>query len=77
MDNQAIPWLCATTMGLAALCLETNSVWPTYPNRMADADVTAGLVLPNAAVAMLGKGGGVACLVLMVLKPSTASAKQY
>ena len=46
---QAIPWLCATTMGLAALALETNPVWPTYPNRMPDADVTAGLVLPKLA----------------------------
>ena len=28
----AIPWLCATTMGLAALALENNPVFPTYPN---------------------------------------------
>jgi len=53
-------------MGLAALALETNPVWPTYPERMADADVTAGLVLPTAAVTMLGSGGAVACLILMV-----------
>jgi hypothetical protein len=33
---------------------------------MPDADVTAGLVLPNAAVALLGQGGAVACLILMV-----------
>lgn len=56
-------------MGLAALALETNPVWPTFPARMPDADVTAGLVLPNAAVAMLGSGGAVACLILMVLCP--------
>src|SRR4051812_49724888 len=42
----AIPWLCATTMGLGALALEGNPAFPTYPNRMSDADVTAGLVLP-------------------------------
>lgn len=42
----AIPWLAATTMGLSALALETNPVFPTFPSRMADADVTAGLVLP-------------------------------
>jgi len=72
----AIPWLCATTMGLAALALETNPVWPTYPNRMPDADVTAGLVLPNAAVAMLGSGGAVACLILMFMAvTSTFSAE--
>ncbi|KAK9455741.1 hypothetical protein V1511DRAFT_487676 [Dipodascopsis uninucleata] len=52
----AIPWLCATTMGLACLALESHPSFPTYPNRMPSADVSAGLVLPNAAVALLGKG---------------------
>lgn len=33
----AIPWLCATTMGLACLALESHPSFPTYPNRMADA----------------------------------------
>lgn len=63
----AIPWLCATTMGLAALALENNPVFPTYPLRMATADVTAGLVLPNAAVALLGSGGAAATLLLIFM----------
>lgn len=42
----AIPWLAATTMGLSALALESNPVFPTFPSRMANEDVTAGLVLP-------------------------------
>ena len=63
----AIPWLCATTMGLAALALENNPVFPTYPLRMAAADVTAGLVLPNAAVALLGKGGAGATFLLIFM----------
>jgi hypothetical protein len=46
--------------------LEGSPVWPTYPERMADVDVTAGLVLPNVAVAMLGKGGAVATIMLAV-----------
>lgn len=53
----AIPWLAATTMGLAALALESNPIFPTYPARMDPDDVSAGLVLPYAAVALLGKGG--------------------
>jgi len=60
----AVPWVTATCMGLAGLALEQYSVWPTYPERLADADVTAGLVLPNVAVAMLGKGGAVATIML-------------
>ncbi|CAF3172055.1 unnamed protein product, partial [Rotaria sp. Silwood2] len=46
----AVPFLCATTMGLAAAALESNSVFPTYPNRLSPADVSAGLTLPLAAV---------------------------
>ncbi|OHW90151.1 sodium symporter family protein [Colletotrichum incanum] len=60
----AVPWLTATTMGLAGLALEKYDVWPTYPNRLSPADVDAGLVLPTAAVALLGKGGAVATLIL-------------
>lgn len=66
----AIPWLCATTMGLAALALEGNPVFPTYPNRMSNLDVTAGLVLPNAAVALLGKGGAAATFLLIFMHVS-------
>jgi hypothetical protein len=62
----AVPWVTATCMGLAGLALEGSPVWPTYPERMADVDVTAGLVLPNVAVAMLGKGGAVATIMLAV-----------
>lgn len=63
----AIPWLTATTMGLAALALESNPSFPTYPNRMSEADVSAGLALPYAAVALLGKGGAVATLLMVFL----------
>ena len=59
----AIPWLCATTMGLATIALESNPSFPTYPNRMPDADVSAGLVLPYAAITLLGSGGAAATLL--------------
>ncbi|KAL3292054.1 sodium symporter family protein [Colletotrichum asianum] len=60
----AVPWLTATTMGLAGLALERYDIWPSFPNRMPPADVDAGLVLPTVAVALLGKGGAVATLIL-------------
>ena len=72
----AIPWLCATTMGLAALALETNPAFPTFPNRMPDADVTAGLVLPNAAVALLGKGGAASSLLLIFMAVTSAMSAE-
>ncbi|KAI9665307.1 MAG: hypothetical protein M1831_001744 [Alyxoria varia] len=72
----AIPWLSATTMGLSALALESNRVFPTYPDRMPDADVTAGLVLPNAAVALLGKGGAAATLLLIFMAVTSAMSAE-
>lgn len=72
----AIPWLCATTMGLAALALETNPAFPTYPNRMPAGDVSAGLVLPYAAVAMLGKGGAVATLLIVFMAVTSAMSSE-
>ncbi|KAK5047488.1 hypothetical protein LTR84_006585 [Exophiala bonariae] len=72
----AIPWLCATTMGLAALALENNPVFPTFPNRIPHADVSAGLVLPYAAVALLGKGGASATLLLIFMAVTSASSAE-
>src|SRR6202048_3830856 len=70
----AIPWLTATTMGLSALALEGNPAFPTYPNPMPDADVSAGLVLPYAAVALLGSGGAVATLLIVFMAVTSASS---
>lgn len=51
-------------MGLASLALKKCDVWPTYPNRLDPAEVDAGIVLPTAAVALLGQGGAIAILIL-------------
>jgi len=72
----AIPWLAATTMGLSAIALENNPVFPGYPNRMADADVTAGLVLPTAAVALMGSGGAAAVLLLVFMAVTSAMSAE-
>jgi Na+/proline symporter len=72
----AIPWLCATTMGLAGLALEGNPAFPTYPNRMTSAEVSAGLVLPYAAVAILGSGGAVCTLLIVFMAVTSASSAE-
>ncbi|KAF2713524.1 urea active transporter [Pleomassaria siparia CBS 279.74] len=72
----AIPWLAATTMGLAALALETNPVFPGFPLRMDPADVSAGLVLPTAAVALMGSGGAVATLLLVFMAVTSAMSAE-
>jgi Na+/proline symporter len=61
-------------MGLSALSLEGNPVFPTYPDRMADADVSAGLVLPYAAVALLGSGGAVCALLIIFMAVTSATS---
>ena len=63
-------------MGLSALALESSPVFPTYPNRMAKEDVTAGLVLPYASIALLGKGGAAATLLLVFMAVTSAMSAE-
>ncbi|KAJ5338666.1 hypothetical protein N7452_005394 [Penicillium brevicompactum] len=65
----AIPWLCATTMGLSALALEGTQ-------RMSSEDVTAGLVLPFAAVKLLGYSGAVATTLMIFMAVTSAFSAQ-
>lgn len=63
-------------MGLAALALETNPLFPSYPERMSASDVSAGLVVPYAAVALLGSGGAVATLLIVFMAVTSAFSAQ-
>jgi SSS family transporter len=72
----AVPFVVSTTMGLAAVALESNPAFPTYPNRLSDADVSAGLTLPAAAVALLGKNGAVATMIMVFMAVTSALSAQ-
>jgi len=72
----AIPFTLATTMGLSGVALEDTPSWPTFPNRMRPEDVSAGLVVPNAATALLGKSGAFAVLVLVFMAVTSASSAE-
>lgn len=72
----AIPMFCSTTLGLTALALEDTPYWPSYPNKMTSAEVTAGLVLPNAATALLGKSGAVMSLILTFLAVTSSMSSE-
>ncbi|OGE51832.1 hypothetical protein PENARI_c012G10712 [Penicillium arizonense] len=65
----AIPWLCASTMGISALALEGTQ-------RMSANDVTAGLVLPFAAVKLLGYSGAVATTLMIFMAVTSAFSAQ-
>jgi Na+/proline symporter len=65
----AIPWLCATTMGLSALALEGSQ-------RLSPDDVTAGLVLPFAAVELLGYSGAVVTTLMIFMAVTSGFSAQ-
>jgi urea-proton symporter len=72
----AIPWCLGTLMSFSALGLEDTSRFPTFPNRMSSTEVSNGLVLPYAAVAIAGQGGAVAVLLIIFMAvTSTISAQ--
>ncbi|GLI72537.1 hypothetical protein PoHVEF18_000714 [Penicillium ochrochloron] len=72
----SIPWALGTVMGMVALGLETTRAFPTYPRTMTSSEVTNGLALPYAAIAVAGKGGAVATLLMTFMAvTSTLSAQ--
>jgi len=72
----AIPFTLATTMGLAAVALESSPSFPNYPERLSPADVNAGLVVPASAQALLGKGGAFAVLILVFMAVTSAASAE-
>jgi Na+/proline symporter len=72
----AIPWLTATTMGLSALALESTPAFPTYPNRMTEEEISSGLVLPYASVALLGQGGAIGTLLIVFFAVTSATSSE-
>ncbi|KAJ5266832.1 hypothetical protein N7478_009640 [Penicillium angulare] len=72
----SVPWALGTVMSMAALGLEHTKAFPTYPRMMTDSEVTNGLVLPYAAMAVAGKGGAVTTLLMTFMAViSTLSAQ--
>lgn len=63
-------------MGLASLSLQDTPYFPTYPERMDEASISAGLTLPYAAVALLGSGGAVATLLIVFMAVTSAFSAQ-
>jgi Na+/proline symporter len=62
--------------GLAALSLQSSESFPTFPRLMTEAEISAGLTLPYAAVALLGSGGAVATLLIVFMAVTSAFSAQ-
>lgn len=72
----AIPWAFGTIMSFSALSLEHTPKFITFPRRLTPTEVSNGLVLPYAAVAIAGKGGAIAILLIVFMAvTSTISAQ--
>ncbi len=67
-----IPFVLATTLGLAAAGLEGTSSFPTVSHYMTSEEIGAGLVMPYGAYALLGKAG-VGMVLTMVFMAVTAA----
>lgn len=72
----AVPFLCSTAMGLAAVALESNPAFPTYPNRISPEEISAGLPLVYAAVALLGKNGAILTMIMIFMAVTSALSAQ-
>ncbi|KAF5527919.1 putative urea active transporter 1 [Colletotrichum aenigma] len=72
----SIPWCLGTVVGMASLGLEALPVFPTYPRPMTTSEVTNGLALPYVAVAVAGKGGAVAVLLMTFMAVTSTFSAQ-
>lgn len=72
----SVPFAFGTTMGLSARALQNNPVFPTYPSPLSTAQQGAGLVAPAAAVALLGRSGAIAMLIITYMAVTSACSAQ-
>jgi len=72
----SVPFAFGTIMGLSARALQANPVFPTYPQPLSVAQQGAGLVAPAAAVALLGKSGAIAMLIVTYMAVTSACSAQ-
>ncbi|UJR18934.1 hypothetical protein I4U23_022063 [Adineta vaga] len=72
----AIPFVTGTTMGIVAITIEDNVLFPTYPNRLSENDINSGLTLPSAAIVLLGKSGSILSFIMIYLACTSAMSSQ-
>jgi Na+/proline symporter len=72
----AIPFGFATTLGLAAVALTDNPAYPTYPNNMITSQISSGLSGPFATVALPGKPGSIALLLILFMAVTSSSSSE-
>ncbi|KAL2689029.1 hypothetical protein Neosp_003080 [[Neocosmospora] mangrovei] len=71
-----IPFVLASTFGLAAAATEHLPSFPTYPERMTAKQVSDGMAMPFAAMALMGDGGAVAILLMVLMAVTSAMSSE-
>lgn len=72
----AIPFCLASTFGMLAAGLESLPIFPTYPNPMTATEVASGMAMPYAALAIMGKGGAMAILIMVFMAVTSAFSSE-
>ncbi|PWY83435.1 putative sodium/proline symporter [Aspergillus heteromorphus CBS 117.55] len=71
-----IPFVLASTYGILAAATEQLPQWPTYPNTMNAYEVSSGMAMPYAALAVMGKGGVVAIMLMVFMAVTSAMSSE-
>ncbi|PWN52362.1 Na+/solute symporter [Violaceomyces palustris] len=71
-----LPWCLGTVMGLAGVALQTNPIWPAFGRMLSGKEQSDGLPLAYAALAVAGKSGAVAVLILIFMAVTSTTSAQ-
>ncbi|SNX88022.1 probable DUR3 - Urea permease [Melanopsichium pennsylvanicum] len=71
-----LPWCLGTVMGLAGWSLQNNPIWPAYGRSLSSKELSDGLPLAYAALAVAGKGGAVAVVILIFMAVTSTTSAQ-
>jgi hypothetical protein len=72
----AVPWCTGTIIGLSGRAIEKTPIWFDYPNRLTEAQVNSGLVMPYVLRSLLGQGAttGLLTLIFMAITSTVSSS---
>ncbi|WFD25040.1 hypothetical protein MNAN1_000002 [Malassezia nana] len=71
-----LPWCLGSVMGIGSLALQKFPSWPAFGRDLTNAELNAGLILPYAGMAVAGKAGAVAVVIVVFMAvTSTMSAE--
>ncbi|KAF7194241.1 putative urea active transporter 1, partial [Pseudocercospora fuligena] len=71
-----IPFVLASTYGLAAAAIEHLPLFPTYPNRMNAYEISSGMPMPYTALALMGTGGVFAVVLMCFMAVTSAMSSE-